>query len=114
MISMSFITVMTGFYAMNLRNGWPQPNGWQHSMGVYYAVSALCKIDCTRITASTFCRVALSHTCDCSPSFSEGVQFRSAAMSQVNFSSIAAAILSFTGFLYYCYTRKLVRLSMLW
>ena len=38
MISMSFITVMTGFYAMNLRNGSPQPNGYQHSTKVYYAV----------------------------------------------------------------------------
>lgn len=40
MISMSFITVMTGFFAMNLRNGLPQPVGYQHSYTVYYAVSS--------------------------------------------------------------------------
>ena len=41
MISMSFVTIMTGFYAMNLRNGLSQPVGYLHSNKVYYAVSAL-------------------------------------------------------------------------
>ena len=41
MISMSIITIMTGFYAMNLRNGLPQPVGYQHSTGMLYIVSTL-------------------------------------------------------------------------
>ena len=39
MISLSFVTVITGFYAMNLRNGPWQPNGYQHDYSTFYEVS---------------------------------------------------------------------------
>jgi hypothetical protein len=38
MISLSFVTVITGFYAMNLRNGPALPNGYQHNYTVFYKV----------------------------------------------------------------------------
>ncbi len=39
MISLSFVTVVTGFYAMNLRNGPWQPNGYQHDFATFYEVT---------------------------------------------------------------------------
>ena len=39
MISLSFVTVITGFYAMNLRNGPWQPNGYQHDYTTFYEVT---------------------------------------------------------------------------
>ncbi len=42
MISLSFVTVVTGFYAMNLRNGLALPNGYQHDDTVFYEVSRGC------------------------------------------------------------------------